>query len=41
MRISQYARNAIKNETKNKNKNSPSCSIFIRLLIFWPLELRK
>ena len=30
-----------KNETKNVNKNSLFCSIFIIFLIFWPLELKK
>ena len=39
--ISFYARNAWKNETKNANKNSLFCSIFVIYLIFWPLELRK
>ena len=36
-----FVRNAIKNETKNVNKNSLFCSIFVIFLIFWPLELRK
>ena len=32
--------NVIKNETKNVNKNSFFCSIFVIYLIFWPLTLR-
>ena len=28
-------------ETKNANKNSIFCSIFVIFFIFWPLELRK
>ena len=30
-----------KNETKNVNKNSLFCSIFVIFLIFRPLELKK
>ena len=33
-------RNAIKNETKNVNKNSLFYLIFVIFLIFWPLELK-
>ena len=40
-KISFCARNAIKIETKNVNKNSLFYSIFVIFLIFWPLELRK
>ena len=41
VQISFCARNAIKNETKNVNKNSLFCSIYVIFSIFWPLELRK
>ena len=30
-----------KTETKNVNKSSLFCSIFVIFLIFWPLELKK
>ena len=39
--ISFGARNAIKNETKNVNKNSLFCITFVIFLIFWPIELKK
>ena len=39
--ISFCPRNAIKNETKNLNKNGIVYSIFMIFLIFWPPELRK
>ena len=35
------ARNAIKTETKNVNKNGLFYSIFVIFLSFWPLKLRK
>ena len=41
VQINFCARNAIKNETKNVNKNSLVCLIFVIFLIFWTLELRK
>ena len=40
--VNQFLREKrYKNETKNANKNSLFCSIFVIFLIFWPLELRK
>ena len=30
-----------KNETKNVNKNSHFCSMYVIFFIFWPLEFRK
>ena len=36
--ISFWARNAIKNETKNVNKSSAVSSIFVIVLIYWPQD---
>ena len=41
VQIGFCARNAIKNETKNVDKNSLFCSILVIFLIFWPLEVGK